>query len=179
MSEDLKNQDIPHSSDTVPLCEFGGGENAESNERRPSHDDSEDADRAIPADYAISNESGIDDEKCDRCDGRTPPDEAHKVNDRQDAQSIHPAEDTIKTVVEQTPNPKPSEQQNKVIPDEVKRIALDLHAKGKSPKQIAAHYSVSDYGLTEGVVLDVIEEQKGTVYVSDNSKLFLSSVYWF
>jgi hypothetical protein len=171
MSERFDTQKTSQGADTQPPCELGDdGNNVESNEHPPTLRCNEDEDKVVPAHDIARNARGLDDDKRDRGEGIPQPVE---VNDGQGA----PTDDRL--VVEQPPTPDALEQPKKVMPDEVKRIALDLHAKGKSPKQIAAHYRVSEYGLAERDVADFIQEQKGTDDVSDLLKSLHSKVQFF
>ncbi len=45
---------------------------------------------------------------------------------------------------------------------ELKSIVLDLHSKGKSAKQIANHFSLSQFGKSEFEVLEIIKTIKGS-----------------
>ena len=45
--------------------------------------------------------------------------------------------------------------------ENMKAAVLGLHSKGKTPKQIAAHYSIVDFNLSESEIADIIESSKG------------------
>jgi hypothetical protein len=53
--------------------------------------------------------------------------------------------------------------------DSVKSIIIDLHKKGKNPKQISAHFSLATYGISESYVVEFIQSHKGVFIL-----LFLS-----
>ena len=156
MSEDLKHQSTSQAAETEPhvnCCEPCDDiiQKMESNDVGNSEDPNK-----FVADYITADARDLDDDKHDRSEGRHQPVKADEVNDRQDTSAV----------AEQFPTPEAHKQTKKEIPDEVKLIAMDLHTKGKSPKQVAAHYSVADYGLTEGDVANIIQEQKGRIEVS-------------
>jgi hypothetical protein len=176
MSKDSEIQNTSRVEGTEPpdgSCEvFGDSTNTESNDHHPSPGVSKDEDK-VPADYVLKDIGDIDDDTEDRGEGINQPVSALEAINNQDASG----EDT--TVAAQSPTLEAPKQAKREIPEDAKRIALDLHTKGKTPKQIAAHYSVADYGLTEGDVADLIQEQqKGRFHTSDYLNLFNNGLFF-
>ncbi len=177
MSGDFDIQNTSQGADTQPSCELGDdSKNTESYKHHPTLSDSEEADKVVPP-HITSNTREHDEDKQDGAEGENKPVKALESDDGQGAPVAEATND--RPVAGQSPNLEALDQPKKVMPDEVKRIALDLHTKGKSPKQIAAHYSVSDYRLTEGDILDLIREQKGMDEVSAVPKSFNSQRQYF
>ena len=51
--------------------------------------------------------------------------------------------------------------ETKLLSEKIKKTVLDLHSKGKTPKQIASHYAVSEENLSEVEIVEIIQSIKG------------------
>jgi hypothetical protein len=47
------------------------------------------------------------------------------------------------------------------ISDEAKKTIFELHSKGKTPKQITAHYSLSEQNISEEEISNIIKSHLG------------------